>query len=32
MRNYPELLMLTLAIASAGAVVVFVNDQTVRKL
>jgi len=25
MRNYPELLMLTLAIASAGAVVVFVN-------
>jgi long-chain acyl-CoA synthetase len=25
MRNYPELLMLTLAIASAGAVMVFVN-------
>ncbi len=25
MRNYPELLMLTLAIASAGAVVVFIN-------
>ncbi|MEO9466902.1 class I adenylate-forming enzyme family protein [Sulfitobacter pontiacus] len=25
MRNYPELLMLTLAVASAGAVVVFVN-------